>query len=132
MGCTDPTSISYDPDAEEDDGSCKYGGLGGNTTIIVEPRFHNLQITGKAGYPDSAFVKFNAIESPGINPADYDLVLAGDEGADHVNIDSMLPGNYFIFMTGWDTVANARLSGGVKLRLSQSSGSIQINVPVLE
>lgn len=40
QGCMDPISANYDSSAEEDDGSCAYGGLGGNTTIVAYPQHH--------------------------------------------------------------------------------------------
>lgn len=131
-GCTDPDSISYDADAKEDDGSCEYGGTGGNTTIVAKPRHHGDPIVGKVGYVDSAFVKFNTQDSPGSNPANYDLVVAGEAGEDHVHIEGMKPGKYYIYMTGYDSAYAARVFGGIPVTINESSGEVDVIVPVSE
>ena len=43
-GCTDPISINFDQEAEEDDGSCSYAGTGGNVTIAAFPKHHSMPI----------------------------------------------------------------------------------------
>jgi len=131
-GCTDPISINYDANAESDDGSCAYGGTGGNTTIVAKPQHHGVPIISKIGYVDSAFVKFNAVNSPGTNPSNYDLVLAGEEGEDHVHIEGLKPGKYYIYMTGFDSTIVQRVSGGIPVTLTQSSGEVDMEIPVSE
>src|SRR5437868_4509049 len=71
-GCMDPISISYDSEAEEDDGSCVYGGGGGNTTIVAKPRHHGFPIVSDSVHIDSAFVKYNVQNSPGSAASAYD------------------------------------------------------------
>ena len=131
-GCKDPISIKYDSDAEEDDGSCEYGGTGGNTTIVVKPQHHGVAIISKVGYVDSAFVKFNATNSPGTSASSYDLVIAGEEGEDHVHIPNLRPGKYYIMMTGFDSTIVQRVSGGIPYTLTQTSGEVDLAVPVTE
>jgi hypothetical protein len=131
-GCTDPISIKYDKDAEEDDGTCVYAGTGGNTTIVALPQHHGTAIIGKIGYVDSAFVKFNTQESPGNNAAAYDLVIAGEEGENHVHIEGMKPGKYYIMMTGFDSTITQRVAGGIPYTLTQESGEVDVVVPVTE
>ena len=131
-GCRDPISISYDPDAEEDDGSCKYAGLGGNTTIVAFPKHHNVPILNKATYPDSAFVKFNVTESPGITANVYDKIYVGEAGEDHVHLAGLKPGKYYIMMTGMDSTGPYRVYGGIPYILTQSSGEVDVVVPVTE
>ena len=129
-GCMDPISISYDMDAEEDDGSCQYGGTGGNTTIVAKPQHHGKPIISKVGYVDSAFVKFNTQDSPGSSPSAYDLVIAGEVGEDHVHIEGMKPGWYYIYMTGLDSLE--RVTGGIPVKITQSSGEADVPIPVTE
>jgi hypothetical protein len=138
-GCMDPVSLKYDDEAEEDDYTCTYGGLGGNTTVVAKPEHHHNAITGKPGYVDSAFVKFNAQNSPGSNASAYDLVLAGEVGEDHVHVEGLKPGKYYIMMTGWDSTAvetghpnGQRVFGGIPFILTQESGEVDVPVPVVE
>jgi len=131
-GCMDVNSISYDSSAEEDDGSCQYGGTGGSTTIVAKPKHHGTPIISKIGYVDSAFVKFNTQNSPGTSASAYDLVLAGEEGEDHVHIENMKPGKYYIYMTGFDSTIVQRVSGGIPVTITQSSGEVDIDIPVSE
>jgi hypothetical protein len=131
-GCMDPISINYDEEAEEDDQSCMYAGTGGSITLVAKPEHHGVPIISKVGYPDSAFIKFNAVNSPGSNASAYDLVLAGEVGEDHVHIEGLKPGKYYIFMTGMDSTGPYRVFGGIPITLTQSSGEVVVRVPVAE
>lgn len=128
----DPNSVNYDPEADESDGSCMYGGSGGSTTLVLFPQHHGAPIFSSAAYPDSAFIKFNTQTLPGSDPSDYDLVLSGEDGENHVHAHDLKQGKYFIFMTGWDTTINERVSGGIPVIVTQESGEVDIDVPVTE
>jgi hypothetical protein len=134
-GCTDILSWKYDEDAEKDDGSCEYGGVGGGISIVAYPEHHGNPIVSSAAYPDSAFIKFNAINSPGDDPSAYDLVVSGTAGENHLHIPNLKQGKYFIFCTGFDSTlppGSQRVSGGIPYTLTQSSGEAQVHVPVTE
>lgn len=107
-------------------------GTGGAVTIAAFPQHHGKTIYSQANYPDSAYLKFNTQNFPGTDPADYDLVIAGEEGEDHVHIENLKCGDYFIYMTGWDTSINQRVAGGIPYRFSQTSGEIDLVIPVTE
>ena len=131
-GCTDSISYNYDKDAEEDDGSCEYAGEGGNVTIAAFPKHHDMSIISDSLNPFSVFIKFNAINSPGATAGVYDKVIVGEGGEDHVHIPGLKRGKYFIFMTGRDNNLDTIVSGGIPYEITQTSGAIDLVVPVSE
>ena len=132
-GCTDPISSNYDPDAEKDDGSCEYAGTGGNTTIVAFPQHHGRPIISSASYLDTAYVKFNSLESPGAL-SNYDLTVVGDSNENHVHLEGLKIGRYFIYITGYDSLQlpNHRVRGGIPYSLTQTSGEVDLTIPVNE
>ena len=134
-GCMDSTSNNYDSDAEEDDGSCTYtAGTGGEVTVVAFPKHHGVEIGGADTlHPDSAFVKFNTSDFPGTSASSYDLVIPGEPGENHVHIEGLKRGKYYIYMTGWDPNATPnRVTGGIPYEVTVTSGEIDVDVPVTE
>ncbi|MBL0342360.1 MAG: hypothetical protein IPP71_16510 [Bacteroidetes bacterium] len=118
-------------DKDDPEPTC-VGGKGGAVTFVLKPQHHGEPIPSTAAYPDSAFIKFNVSEFPGDNPALYDLVVVGTDGAFEVNVDSMKCGKYFIFMTGFDASIAERVKGGIPVTISIETGTKVINIPVTE
>ncbi len=131
-GCTDPISVSYDPEAKKNDGSCAYAGLGGATELVMFPQFDNHAVVSTISYPDSAYVKFNAVSSPGLNPLAYDMVISGTDGENHLHAFNLKKGKYFIYVTGWDVSVNKRVAGGMPITISQESGVLNVTVATME
>jgi len=107
-------------------------GTGGAVTIAAFPQHHLLPIESHANYLDTAYVKFNTQEFPGDDPSKYDLVIAGEVGEDHVHIENLKCGDYYLYMTGFDTTINMRVTGGIPYSFTQTSGEIDVIVPVTE
>ncbi len=132
-GCTNSIALNFNADAEEDDGSCLVAGLGGKTTIVAFPQHHGKHIFNYANYRDTAYVKFNAEDFPGASPSLYDATFIGDDvGEDHVHLEGLKPGKYYIYMVGLDTSINQRVTGGIPYILTVASGEVDLNVPVTE
>jgi hypothetical protein len=131
-GCRDPLSVNYDVTAEKDDGSCEYAGLGGNTTLVLFPKHHNNSVPNTTSYPDTAFLKFNATQSPGTNAGAYDKIFVGEAGEDHIHCVGLKPGRYYIMVAGFDTTISKRVTGGMPYTLTQSAGEVDLDVAVVE
>jgi hypothetical protein len=126
-GCKDPNSITYNPEAEEDDGSCEYAGVGGNLTIVAYPKHH-----GKETRPYNVYVKFNTQEFPGENQSLYDLQIAADTTENHIEIENLKRGYYYIYMTAYDTSISAIVTGGIPTTVTMTAGEMDLDVPVTE
>ena len=126
-GCTDPISINYNPNAEENDGTCEYAGIGGNITVVAYPKHH-----GEDTRPYHAYVKFNTQDFPGTNPALYDLHVVADTTENHIEIENLKRGKYFVYMTAYDTSIAAGVSGGIPMSVTVTAGEVDLTVPVTE
>jgi len=112
---------------------CDNAGTGGSKTIVAFPQHHTKPIFSQANYVDSAFVKFNTQDFPGTSASDYDLVIAGEVGEEHVHIENLKCGDYFIYMTGFDSSINQRVKGGIPYHVDENAPTeIDLNVPVSE
>lgn len=103
-------------------------GTGGNVTIVAFPKHH-----GKEVRPYSAWVKFNTNDSPGNSASNYDLIIDADTTENHIEIENLKCGDYYIFMTGYDTSTVAIVVGGTPYTVAESaSGEINLDVAVTE
>jgi len=117
--------------------SCKkkdecVAGTGGAVAIAAFPQHHSVPIVSDSAHLDTAYVKFNTQDFPGEDPSKYDLVIAGEAGEDHVHIENLKCGDYYIWMTGFDPSINMRVTGGIPYSFTQTSGEIDVIVPVTE
>lgn len=117
---------------DEKEDACVAGG-GGTVDLVLFPQHHSEPISGIPGYVDSAFIKFNTREFPGDNPAKYDIVLTGNIGSDSIIVEGMKCGDYFLFMTGFDTSIAERVKGGIPYTIAEgASGLKNVIVPITE
>ena len=115
----------------DNNNDCK-AGSGGNVTIVAKPQHHGATIYNQGNYPDTAFIKFDTKDFPGDDPSKYNMIVVGDSGEDHVHIEGLKCGDYYIYMTGFDTAANERVKGGLPYSFSNESGEIDLVIPVTE
>ncbi|MFI5135527.1 MAG: hypothetical protein ACHQD9_06715 [Chitinophagales bacterium] len=118
--------------------SCKkqnscIAGTGGPVMVAVFPKYDGRAVYNLQNYRDTAYVKFNTHNSPGTSTKDFDLVVSGNAGEDHVHLLNLKCGDYFIYMTGLDTTLNKRVSGGIPITLTQDYGiEVDYDVPLSE
>ncbi|MCY7410778.1 MAG: hypothetical protein LH473_10925 [Chitinophagales bacterium] len=112
---------------------CNEAGTGGSITIVAFPMHHSTPIISSDTYPDSVFVKFNTQDFPGTTASSYNMVLEGEAGEDHIHIENLKCGDYFIYMTGFDITINQRVTGGIPYHVDENAPSeIDLNIPVTE
>jgi hypothetical protein len=105
-------------------------GPGGNVMIIVYANHEGIPLPNYFSHPDTAFIKFGTTIAPGLNPAIYDTFYVGEPGEDHIHCMGLKCGDYFIFRTAWDSIANVSRYGGYGISIADTSGERVINVPV--
>ena len=109
--------------------ACTKAGLGGNAEIAAFPQHHGKAIKGATGY-----IKFNSSEAPSSLQA-YDLVVPPKSASeDHVHFENLQPGDYYIYMVGYDSAIQQVVRGGIPYTLSRSNrnSEVDVQVPVTE
>jgi hypothetical protein len=114
---------------KKDEKEC-VAGDGGSVNLVASPEHNSVPIISKSSYPDSAFLKFNTQDFPGDDPALYDLVAVGDAMENHVHLNGLKCGKYYIYMTAFDSSALKRVTGGTSFEIEEETGEVRVTVPV--
>ena len=112
---------------------CRKEGIDGDAALKVELHHHSRNIYSCCipNYHDSIFIKFGAKEIPADPTRDYDALFVGDSGTCVVSCTNLKWGYYSVFATGWDTVMNTRVSGGMTTKISHSERKKEQDLTVL-
>ena len=105
--------------------SCQREGLGGNNTIVVSPVYKTRPIKGATVY-----VRYGATDFPGSAPTDYDTNAHADSSSSTVKITGLRKGDYFIFVSAYDSVNASVVQGGAHVHLASKSGETPVEVQV--
>ena len=108
--------------------SCNKAGIGGDATLVVFLKHHDMSIPNLIGYPDTVFVKFNAKELPGTAATDFDTYFIGEEGEDHVHCENLKAGKYYLYGAGYDSVGHYRVTGGAPFTIHHSESKIETDI----
>jgi hypothetical protein len=105
---------------------CK-AGQGGNATLLVFPQHHGHPIVGA-----TAYVAYGTLVYPGALSS-FNLVVAGEPAEEHIHVDGMNCGDYFIYCVGYDSTISQTVRGGLPFSLSPlQTGEVNVYVPVTE
>ena len=109
--------------------SCKKGDTGGDATIAAFPKHHTQPIKGATVY-----VKFDANELPSDPTNNYDLKIVGESNEDHVHIEGLRYGKYYLYAVGYDSTIMQTVVGGipVKIKWSERKKELDQDIPVTE
>ena len=111
--------------------SCKKtkctGGAGGSTTIVAFPKHH-----GADTKPLWAYVKYNTKDFPGADAWLYDATIAGDTTENHIELENLKCGDYYIYMIAIDPAISDTVVGGIPFSTEAESGEVNATVAVTE
>lgn len=109
--------------------SCKKNDTGGKADIHAHIGHHTTEITSSTVY-----VKFNAHSAPSDPVNDYDLKIEGEETDNHVHIDGLRPGQYYLYAVGFDKTINKAVKGGtsVEIKWKDRKKTIEAEIEVTE
>ena len=111
-------------------------GSGGSLTVVVFPQHHQVAIPNRENYRDTVYLKFCTQEQMVLNankvPTEFDAKFIGEGNEDHVHLTGLNPGEYYIFVNAFDSVAKFRVFGGIPFSTDQTSGEVDLYIPVSE
>lgn len=110
-------------------GACKKNGTGGDAEIHAKVAHHEKAINASTVY-----VKFNATELPENPTTNYDLKVEGEVTDNHVHIEELRPGNYYLYAVGFDSTISQTVRGGtgVVIKWSDRKETIEADIAVTE
>ncbi len=109
--------------------SCKKNNTGGVAVVKAHVGHHSQSVKGATVY-----VKFNTKEAPVSPENNYDLKIEGEAVEDHVHIQGLRYGDYYLYAVGYDSILNQVVKGGVPLKINwgDRKKEVEIDIPVTE
>ncbi len=109
--------------------SCKKSSTGGEVKIAAFPEHH-----GKSIYGATVYIKFGASDLPSNPTTNYDMKVDGEANEEHVHIEGLRYGKYYLYSVGYDSSIHMPVTGGVavKVKWKERKQELDIKVPVTE
>jgi hypothetical protein len=109
--------------------SCKKSNTGGQCEVAAFPEHH-----GKSIYGATVYVKFGAKDLPNDPTSNYDLKIEGEANEEHVHIDGLRYGHYYLYAVGYDSAIAQAVTGGIALKIKwkERKQELDAKVPVTE
>lgn len=109
--------------------SCKKNNTGGQCRVAAFPEHH-----GKSIYGATVYVKFGAKDMPSNPTTNYDLKIEGEANEEHVHIENLRYGHYFLYSVGYDSSIAQTVTGGIALKIKwkERKQELDVKVPVTE
>jgi hypothetical protein len=102
-------------------------GTGGTITLGFSPEHHGDPIYGATVY-----IEFNTQSFPG-SLSNFDYVVTGEANEDHIHVDNMKCGNYYVYCVGYDSAFAEVVRGGMSIRVGEHADNhSNFTVPVTE
>lgn len=105
---------------------CKKNQLGGKSNIKGKVVHHDQAIPNARVY-----IKFNATEFPGTDPASYDTYIDADHNG-NFEIEKIYRGSYYFYGVGYDAAISQPVKGGIALKVKMLKEITGFQVPVTE
>jgi|JI10StandDraft_1071094.scaffolds.fasta_scaffold360801_2 hypothetical protein len=93
--------------------SCKKNDTGGHAEIHAKV-YHN----GAPINHSTIYIKFDTHHAPDSPTTDYNLKAHGEESDNHVHIEDLRPGEYYLFAVGTNTATGKTVKGGTSIEIS--------------
>lgn len=92
--------------------ACKKNSTGGKAEVHVIVTNNGTPI-----YHSNAYVKFGTNKAPSDPTSNYDLMAHGEETDNHVHIEDLRPGTYYITAVGINTITGKTVQGGTSVEI---------------
>ena len=112
------------------------GGSGGQVSVKATFRHHTKDINSMPAYRDTVYVRYDGLDFPSAGMSGFNSKIIGESGQSYVMINGLMCGNYYFYGTAGDTSwtvgDTVRLAAGLSYTISQSSGEVDVVIPVTE
>ena len=108
--------------------SCKKGGIGGSTTVVVTVTHH-----GKGIQNAKVYIKYGSYNFPGADTSIYkSKQITGTDA--YTKFKNLKTGYYYFYVIGYDSTSMSVVTGnaGLKIKHKEIGNELEINVPVTE
>lgn len=109
--------------------SCKKNGTGGKAELHAK-----IYNNGTAINHSDLYVKFDATQAPSDPTHNYDLKGHGEETDNHVHVESLRPGQYYLYAVGVNTVTGKTVQGGaaVEIKWKDRKKMVEVSIETAE
>jgi hypothetical protein len=106
-------------------------GKGGQNVLLIFPQHH---LVANNLIQIKSYIKYNTLDLP--SNGQYDDSATGSRNSSYPDVfatfNELQPGNYYIYVTGYDTSVRQNIKGGISFSLPDNASPTSVIVPVSE